>query len=338
MERLYEPYSPGAEAQAVIAQAIRICRTYRAQGYDLTLRQIYYQFVSRGLIENTMRSYKRLGDILNKARLGGLLDWSYLVDRTRNLRSVGHWSDPADIIRACGEQFAIDKWAGQKRRVEVWVEKDALAGIVGQVATRHDVAYFACRGYVSQSELWSAARRHLRYIEGGQGVVVLHLGDHDPSGIDMTRDIRDRLEQFIDVDWLHDHGDEFMSAEEIATGQVKMHRIKDALRSHLDGVQPIEVNRIALNMHQVEEYNPPPNPAKLTDSRIAGYIAAHGHESWELDALDPATLDELIESHILDLRDDTLYSAHEATEQRHRDLISAVAGSWSSVVDMIDGQ
>lgn len=334
MRRAYEKWTPGPDALRVIAQADQICRDYAAQGYDLTLRQLYYQFVARALIENSQKSYKRLGDILNKARLAGMMDWSHIVDRTRNLRAGSHWTTPERIIEACAAQFAVDKWRDQDVRVEVWVEKDALAGVVEQVATRHDVAYFACRGYVSQSELWAAGRRHLRYIEGGQGVVVLHLGDHDPSGIDMTRDIRDRLTQFVDVDWVHDHGQDFMTADELAAGYAVCGRIRESMGQRLrGGVDPIQVHRIALNMNQVREYDPPPNFAKLTDSRINGYIDLYGDESWELDALPPDVLDALIERHILELRDDARYEAREAEERGHRELISAVATNWDQIAE-----
>jgi hypothetical protein len=292
----YEEWTPGDAALDVIEQADRICADYRGQGYDLTLRQLYYQFVARGLISNDQRSYKRLGDIVNKARLAGYLDWNYIVDRTRNLQSVSHWETPADIIDSAARSFRIDKWDDQPTRVEVWVEKEALAGVIGQVAARHDCAWFSCRGYVSQSELWRAAMRLREYNKRDQEVVVLHLGDHDPSGIDMTRDIEDRLALF--------------GAE-------------------------VDVRRIALNMDQVERYNPPPNPAKLTDSRAGGYIHHYGRQSWELDALDPAKLDALIEAHVLEVQDAEQFAAAEEVEAGHRDMLDAAADRWDEVVDML---
>ncbi|GAA3751559.1 hypothetical protein [Micromonospora maritima] len=324
----YENWRPGPEVMSEIRRAEQICRAYAAQGYDLTLRQLYYQFVARDWIPNTMQSYKRLGDIVNKARLAGLLDWNYIVDRTRNLRSNSHWRDPDSIINAAARSFQVDKWADQERRVEVWVEKEALAGIVERVASEHDVAWFSCRGYVSQSELWGAAQRHYRYIKGGQGVTVLHLGDHDPSGIDMTRDIRDRLEKFLDYDWLNAHVDEFEG------DRVLIRDIRDAMRRHV-GDHPIEVRRIALNYNQVEEYDPPPNPAKLTDSRANGYVAEHGYDSWELDALDPNTLAGLITEHVEGLRDDDLYEVQQSIEDEHRRLLELASSRWDDIVDLL---
>jgi hypothetical protein len=299
----YEDWAPGTAALRTVEQAETICADYARQGYDLTLRQLYYQFVARDLIPNTQQSYKNLGSIINRARLAGLLDWNYIVDRTRNLRGVSHWTTPASVINSAAYGFRLDKWADQPTRVEIWVEKEALAGVVERVGTERDVDYFSCRGYVSQSELWGAGQRLKTAILADQNVVILHLGDHDPSGVDMTRDITDRLTQFIGY-----------RAE-----------------------RRLEVRRIALNMDQVQRYNPPPNPAKLTDSRATGYIAEHGHESWELDALDPATLSALITSHIDDIVDHDLYEAQQAAEAEHRQLLTSAAERWTEVVDFLAG-
>jgi hypothetical protein len=320
----YENWKPGVEALRTIQRADSICREYAADGYDLTLRQLYYQFVARGLIPNNMRSYKNLGNVLNKARLAGLLDWSYIVDRTRNLAGNTRWDSPDHIIGAAAASYGRDLWADQAVRVELWVEKEALAGIVERVASEADVDYFSCRGYVSQSELWGAAQRHMGYIENGQRVVVLHLGDHDPSGIDMSRDIRERLELFMDRDYLNAHRDEIVESSD---GRVRIADIREAMiRGRGLSGEPLEVRRIALNFDQ------PPNPAKLTDSRARGYIADHGYESWELDALDPAVLAALMREHITGLRDDELYDAAYDRQEAEREQLQTVSDSWEQVV------
>lgn len=168
----YDAWTPRPEAIAILAQVNEICADYQAQGYDLTLRQLYYQFVARDLIPNTDREYKRLGEIVNKGRMAGLIDWDYIIDRTRNVRSIGHYESPEAIIGVARDAYHLDKWGTQPTRVEVWVEKEALAGVVEQAANRHDVAYFSCRGYVSQSEQWAAAQRLGRYVRAGQNVVI----------------------------------------------------------------------------------------------------------------------------------------------------------------------
>lgn len=325
----YEPWTPKADARRVIQQAAEICADYQQQGYDLTLRQLYYQFVARGLIENTDRSYKRLGSIVNRARMAGLLDWDYIVDRTRNLRSIGHYENPAEIIDVATRAYRLDMWEDQPVRVEVWVEKEALAGVIEQVAGRLDCAWFSCRGYVSQSEIWGAARRHLAYITGGQRVVVLHLGDHDPSGIDMTRDMASRLDTFTTQDYLNAHAGDF-DGDKVST-----RLIREAMAREAGGTPALEVHRIALTWDQVQEYQPPPNPAKMTDSRVEGYIDAYGTESWELDALDPSTLSALVEDHVLALRDEERWEAMEELEEEGQSLLRDASARWSEVVDFL---
>jgi hypothetical protein len=271
-----------------IEQANTIITEYQAQGFDLTLRQLYYQFVSRDLIPNTLKDYKNLGTIISDGRLAGLIDWNAIVDRTRNLLSNSHWAGPAEIVEACAKQFQIDKWDNQEYRPEVWIEKDALLGVIERVCRSNDVSYFSCRGYTSQSEMWAAAQRLNGYIDEGQTPVIIHLGDHDSSGIDMSRDIEERLELF--------------------TGE------------------SIRIDRIALNMDQVKKHRPPPNPAKLTDPRAKKYVAKFGTKSWELDALEPKVLERLIQSTIDGLRESDKWDERVEEQDAHRATLLKAAG------------
>lgn len=274
-----------SDSLAIIDKADEIINEFIEKGYDLTLRQLYYQFVARGIIENTEKSYKRLGGILNDARLVGMIDWTSIVDRTRFIRDNSHWTSPQSILQSAYDSYRIDKWSNQPYRVEVWIEKDALIGVIERTCKILDVAHFSCRGYVSQSEMWSAAQRYIGYANNDQQqVVIIHLGDHDPSGIDMTRDIIDRIMMFT-----------------------------DNCGSSID--------RIALNMPQIEELSPPPNPAKLTDSRCQGYIEKYGHKSWELDAIPPDMLSKLVTDTIFKYRDLDLWKEMTEREDEERELI-----------------
>lgn len=268
---------------------------YKAQGYELTLRQVYYQLVARGYIPNNERSYKNIGNLINDGRLAGLIDWYAITDRTRNLRGNSHWNTPADVIASAKYSYLLDKWEGQPNYVEVWVEKDALVDVVGQACRPLDVPYFSCRGYTSQSEMWAAARRFLRQYEREQRIII-HLGDHDPSGIDMTRDIQDRLEMF--------------------------------------GADVI-VKRVALTMNQIDHHNPPPNPAKITDSRCGRYIAQYGHESWELDALEPKVITTLINQEVTMYRDDTLYRQVCGKESREKEELQLLCDRYGEAVSYL---
>lgn len=182
----YVPKNFSADRLQMIEKVNKVVAEYQKQGYSLTLRQVYYQMVARDIIPNNMRSYKNLGNLINDARLAGLIDWLAIEDRTRNLRGNSHWTEPGKVIESAAYSYRRDHWEGQPNYVEVWVEKDALIGIVGQICEKLDVNHFSCRGYVSQSEMWAAARRLRRRQDAGQRVVLLHLGDHDPSGKDMS--------------------------------------------------------------------------------------------------------------------------------------------------------
>lgn len=287
-----------ADNRAVIDQANSIFADYRAAGYVLTLRQLYYQFVSRALLANNIQSYKRLGGIINDARLAGLVDWELMEDRTRAIEVPPSWSSPERIIKDCADCFRLDKWADQDVRPEIWIEKEALAGVFERVCSELQVPYFCCRGYTSQSEMWVAGRRMALWEKNGQTPMVLHFGDHDPSGMDMTRDIKDRLDLF-----------------------------------GAGGACHIDLRRLALNMDQIEQYAPPPNPAKITDSRAASYIDTYGDESWELDALPPDTLADLVRQAVFGVRDDGRWAAAVEREQLCRAQLAHVSQRWLAITD-----
>lgn len=269
---------------------------YKAQGYELTLRQGYYQLVARGYIPNNERSYKNIGNLINDGRLAGLIDWYSITDRTRYLRGHSHWDEPADVIASAKYSYNLDKWKGQPNYVEVWVEKDALVDIVGQACDPIDTPYFSCRGYTSQSEMWGAAQRFIRQGYREQRIII-HLGDHDPSGIDMTRDIQERLNMF--------------------------------------GAD-VYVKRVALTMNQIDQYNPPPNPAKLSDSRCHAYMEQFGDESWELDALEPSVITNLIRNEVTAFRDDVIYQEVCDREHREKEELQMLVDNYDETVRFLN--
>lgn len=299
----YERWNPSGTSRDLVHHANRIIADFERQGYSLTLRQLYYQFVSKALIPNSDRSYKNLGGVIDRARKAGLIDWLAIEDRTRHVNTHGHVDGPEDVIRTTEYAFYQDLWLDQPVRIEVWVEKEALADVIARPANRWNCAWFCCRGYVSQSEQWRAARRIHEHIQNGQRVIILHLGDHDPSGIDMTRDIRERITHFIAVD---ENGYAPEPDDYASIGDFWDEQFSEMLdRYNLYGPdgeyigEPFEVRRIALNWDQIQQYNPPPNPAKLTDSRSTDYIDKFGSQSWELDALTPTVINDLIEAEIM---------------------------------------
>lgn len=298
MKIKYQDFKFRESSRALIGQANSIIAEYQAQGFDLTLRQLYYQFVARDIIPNSLASYKNLGSVINDGRLAGLIDWLAIVDRTRELRTLSHWDHPSSIVDACAAQFNVDRWEGQPFRPEVWIEKDALVGVFERTCQELDVPLFSCRGYTSQSEMWVASQRLLRYRKARQTPVIFHFGDHDPSGKDMSRDITDRLELFTS--------------------------------------KSLRFERLALNMDQVQQYQPPPNPAKITDSRASAYIAEFGNESWELDALEPTVLDELVRTAIASVIDENLMNEANARQDEYRETLKLVADRFDEVTNFLN--
>lgn len=280
----------------VISQANEILEEYRKEGFVPTLRQVYYQFVARGYIPNNMKEYKKLGDAIASARLAGFIDWSLVQDLTRNLMSLKTYHSPQHALTELMNQYHIDMWEDQDYRPEVWIEKDALLGVIAKVCEENDVPYFSCRGYTSLSEVYEAAVRFQHYKAAGQTPYILHFGDHDPSGMDMSRDIHARLQ------------DTFFASHEFC--------------------------RVALTMDQIEEYNPPANPAKVKDSRFAEYEKEFGDESWELDALKPTVFRELITDRVSSLRNQKRWSAMQKIKDEAKKQLSELIKDWPEIPEM----
>ncbi len=336
----YRNFKFKPETLDMIAKVVAIVEEFAAQGFDMTLRQVYYQLVARDLFpesrrwsqsggkwvrdpngtNNALPNYSWLGDVVSDARLAGLLDWSRITDRTRNLRKLNHWNQPHEIVADASRWYNRDLWASQDYRPEVWIEKDALVGVFEDVCTSNDIPYFSCRGYTSLSEMWVAAQRLYKHIDHGYKVVIFHFGDHDPSGIDMTRDITDRLTMFMRHHWAEDRNYDLSSKHylEVAADEVR---------------EMFEVRRMALTYDQVDEYGPPPNPVKQTDARWKRYVQETGlSESWELDALVPSVLTGLVEEGITSIRNAVEWNAALANEHQDREKLSLVSHEWDAVM------
>jgi len=278
MKEFFKSWNPKAATLKIIEQANNIIDDYEDQGYTLTLRQLYYQFVARDIIENTEQSYKSLSSKISNARMAGMISWNAIEDRNREHNSFWISEDPEAEIANLPNFIRFDQWARQDYYVEVWVEKEALGAVVAKACDPLLVPYMSCKGYLSASEAWRAGKRFEKAASNGKECVLIHLGDHDPSGIDMTRDNDSRLSLFSYNDY-------------------------------------IDVKRIALNMDQIEQYQPPNNPAKLTDPRAKDYIKKFGGKSWELDALEPRVIEALITDHIEPLIDWNVWD--EITEEEN---------------------
>lgn len=311
MKKAYIDKTLPANWHPIIKTANHVLEHFSGLGMDITLRGLYYRFIAGDLLpdswideaynrkngldpdtKNTQKNYKRLGAIIADARMVGLIDWNHLKDIGRQTDSNFHWDryegeTPGQILRDRGNAFYLDKWSNSSLHVEVMVEKDAIEGIIKPVCEELDVPFTSNRGYSSITAQRDSALRMARKMRDGKHCIVLYLGDHDPSGIDMTRELEYKLNLF--------------------SGGT------------------IEMRRLALNMDQIEQYEPPPNPAKTTDSRAEKYIEEHGEDSWEVDALDPEVMAGIVRDAISEYRDEDLVAEIEAQETAYQEKMERIA-------------
>ena len=284
MKTAYKEISFRAASLDLLGRCNQIIEQYQAQGFRLTLRQLYYQLVSANIITNTERSYKNLGKLVSQGRIGGVLDWAAIEDRLRSPRKVSEWSSPESLMNAAIQGYKLPRWESQPQYVELWCEKDALAGVLTPITTDLHVTLMVNRGYSSQSAMKEAAERLENADVNEKVIKIIYIGDQDPSGEDMVRDVRDRL---------------------------------DLLTRGCE----IEVVKIAITEAQITQYNPPPNPAKMTDSRAAKYVEKFGVSSYEADALPPNVLAAVVREAIEAEIDDPLWEESVDRENEDKDLL-----------------
>lgn len=291
MKRAYNQKTFRKKTLDLISTIVNITDKYLDKGYMLTVRQVYYQLVAGGYIENNEKNYNSIKNIVNDGRMAGLIDWDAIEDRTRFSRSLNHWDNPKDIIRSASEQYKINKRADQPIYIEAWIEKDALIGIVEKVAKKWDIPCFSARGYPSVSALRDASARFIQERER-EARVILYAGDHDPTGIDISRNIDETLRMF--------------------------------------GAN-VDVVRIGLTKQQVNEVKAPANPAKETDKRFSNYVKKYGSQCWELDALPPESLTKLYQDYFLQYTDVEKFENACKKERQQQNKLLSVYQNWDYI-------
>jgi hypothetical protein len=294
----FREWNPRAHSRELVATCNAIIR--RLSKYQLTLRQLYYQLVSKNIVPNTERSYQNLSSLVTRARLAGLMDWHAIEDRVRQPRNPPEFSSLSDLVETALRSYRLPRWRGQEYYAELWVEKDALASVLAPLARQFHVTLMVNRGYSSASAMKEGAERFRPY-EYDRQLALFYLGDLDPSGEDMVRDIRTRMHEF--------------------------------------GICGLTVEKIALTIEQVHEYDPPPNPAKMTDVRAPEYVAKYGTSSWEVDALDPEVLEEVITDAFEGILDHEIMDAIISQEEDDKaTLRNAVGDSLTDDEDEDDNE
>jgi hypothetical protein len=275
------------DQKELLSQVVSIVSSFMHKGIKLTNRQLYYQLVAANIIPNTDKIYKRVCTFITDARYAGLIDWSAIEDRGRVPEKHAEWNNVSELIDSAIYSYRLPRWSDQDNYVELFCEKEAMGSVLKPIADKYHIYFGTNKGYSSAVTIYDLAKRLKSSIEAGKKCVVLYMGDHDPSGLDMIRDIKERVEEFLT------EGEEYTDPE-------------------------FEVVQLALNMEQIRHYNPPPNPAKITDPRATWYISEHGKTSWELDALNPEVLRDIAEAGVQEHIDIDKYNKWVRKEDEHK--------------------
>ena len=206
-----------------------------------------------------------------------LVGWSCLLDRSRVYNKTQFWNGYRHAIKSITDAFQLDLWSGQDKQVIVLVEKDALIGVIEPVCWRWRVDYMATRGFISipgDIEIKENCR--------SDNVVIIYLGDHDPSGLCCVSDIKRRFtNEFVNTKVIH----------------------------------------LGLTLEQVKEYDLPHNTAKESDVRYKEYSKKYGNQSWELDALDPKEIQAILEDEIKTHVDSEKFENMRFLEDKERERL-----------------
>jgi hypothetical protein len=228
--RIKRPRSTATEMGEFASQLISLLQAMN----PMTVRQVFYQATVRNYVDKTEAGYDRVQRMLVKLRRSEVVPYGWVADNTRWQRRVRTYSGPAEALERTAELYRKALWADLDQRVEIWLEKDALAGVIMPVTSLYDVPLMVARGYASLSFLAGAAEEIRQHAKHGVRSFIYHFGDYDPSGVDAANKI----------------------------GSTLLEMAPDA---------HIEFERVAVTPEQIRRLHLPSRPTKTTDSRAKGF-------------------------------------------------------------------
>jgi hypothetical protein len=253
----------------------------------ITGRGIGYKLFTAGLIPSMEKpEMQRVYRLLKEAREVGFIPREWIVDETRGLERVSTWDDPEQYARCVAQSYRRDFWNQQPLRVQVWSEKGTVRGVLRPVLDHFAVGFSVMHGFSSATAVHDAAED-----DDGREVVVLYVGDIDPSGMFMSEvDLPKRLARY-------------------------------------DG-NHIEVRRIALTPIQIGDLPSFPATDKRADKRYKWFVANHGKRCWELDAMDPNDLRDCVDEAIRDLIEPTAWHRCEVVNRAEQESLKTILKGW----------
>jgi hypothetical protein len=258
----------------------------------ITGRGVGYKLFTRSLIAsmstNDMRSVYRL---LRLAREQRIIPWNWIVDETRAIKRVSTWADPAEYARVVARSYRRDFWDQQPHRVQLWSEKGTVRGVLAPVLDHYAVGFLPVHGFGSATVAHDAAAD-----DDGRDLVVLYVGDFDPSGLYMSEvDLPARFARY--------------------------------------GGDHIKIKRIALTARQVGRLPSFPASDKSKDPRYRWFVANHGHNCWELDAMDPGDLRHCVEQEIQKLIEPVAWDRCEVINTAEQESMRSILANWRAHED-----
>lgn len=265
----------------------------------MTLRSLFYRCVSAGFLSNSQQEYKRLGSVMTRLREARQVPFAWIVDHVRATLKPSSWSGLADFGDTVRRAYRKDLWAGMPHHIEVFVEKDAIAGTIQPVTAEYDVALQVCRGYASLSFVGEIAEQ---WKEIEKPVYAYYVGDFDPSGFDIERDLKEKLKRYSGREF-------YWSRLAVRDEDFALHDL------------------IAL-------------PVKASDNRARNFRAAHGDACAEVDALPPTELRARVRSAIEGHIEQDRWEKLQRTERLERQTILDLVGQWSKKpnLDSVSGE
>jgi len=291
--------------------------------YAMTLRQLYYALVSISAIPKTEAGYGKLKRVIVDLREDGTIPWGWLVDHTRSVFAARTWDGIEGLLADSANLYRRDLMRQQDVAIQLWAESDSIGSVIAQVADRYTIPTFIGRGYAARGYLWSAAKDAVAAHGAGKTVVILHVGDFDPSGVDIFRDVEETLRVYstaILVGRSVDHIRKYVDVQ----GERESHSI-EAITDWLD------FERLALTQDQVDQYSLPTRPPKASDVRTAKFT---GSGAVEVEALPVDALLGIVEQAIVEWIDPAELEVAKLAETSEREIAKRIAGT--SIVKLLE--
>jgi hypothetical protein len=255
----------------------------------ITGRGVGYKLFTRGLIVSMAKpEMQRVYRLLKEARERGDIPWEWIVDETRALERTPTWDDPAEYASCVAQSYRRDFWNRQPHRVQIWSEKGTVRGVLAPVLDHYAVGFLPVHGFSSATTAHNIAED-----DDGRDLIVLYVGDFDPSGM-------------------------FMSQEDLPSRFAKY-----------DG-DHIKLTRIALAVEQLEGLPSFPAADKKKDPRYKWFVANHGHRCWELDAMDPNDLRDCVEDAIMELIEPVAWKRCELINLAEQESLKTIIAKWAA--------